>query len=94
MNNIDSPEYQNALKRIIDLSGNINKNCEILASEEEVMSEYQKLFSPSNIKNIEKDEFSLFLNFTINNHRTPLDRHVEDLTRNVKGMGCSMHFPG
>ena len=68
MNNIDSPEYQSALKRIMDLSRKINKNSEILASKEEVMSKYQKLFSPSNIKNIEKDEFIEFLPFRNNHH--------------------------
>ena len=83
MNNIDSPEYQNALKRIIDLSGNINKNCEILASEEEVMSEYQKLFSPSNIKNIEKDEFIEFLNFRKNHHWSGLHWQAKNLTSDM-----------
>ena len=60
MNNIETPEYQNALKRIIELYGEINKNSDLLTSKDKVMSEYQKLFSPSNIKNIEKDEFIEF----------------------------------
>ena len=84
MNNIETPEYQNALKRIIELYGEINKNSDLLTSKDKVMSEYQKLFSPSNIKNIEKDEFIEFLHFKKNHHWTSLDRQSKNLTSDME----------
>ena len=82
--NIARSGYQKALKRIIELYGEINKNCDLLTSKDKVMSEYQKSFSPSNIKNIEKDEFINFLNFKTNNHWSGLHRQAKNITSDME----------
>ena len=45
--------------------------------------EYQKLFFPSNIKNIEKDAFIEFLPFRNNHHWSGLQRQVKNLTSDM-----------